>query len=147
MREPADDPFGDLHELIRRLLEQSFKGLGQGQGPIGYGFKIIIKDGECHMVPLTGIGRVSAEIEPFTEVHTVGETVVINADLPGVDEEGVELAIEADELTIAGEGEGRRYRATLPLPPVDADTLSFTCRNGVLEVRLLKRREAPPGPE
>ena len=139
MKEPADDPFGDLHELIRRLLEQSF----QGQGPIGYGFKIIIKDGECHMVPLTGTGRMEAEIEPFTELHTFGETVVINADLPGVDEEGVELAIEGDELTITGEGEGRRFRATLDLPPVDPETLSFSCRNGVLEVSFRKSADAP----
>ncbi|MDT8357066.1 MAG: Hsp20/alpha crystallin family protein [Methanomicrobiaceae archaeon] len=143
MKEPADDPFGDLHELIRMLLEQSF----QGEGPIGYGFKIVIKDGECHMVPLTGTGRMVAEIEPFSEVHTLGETVAINVDLPGVDEEDVELAIEGEKLTISGKGEGRRYRTTLDLPPVDPDTLSFTCRNGVLEVSLLKRREALPGPE
>ena len=86
---------------------------------------------------------------------------VLRADLPGLGEEDVTLEVEDRTLTLSGErksettekGEGfyRLERASgsfsrsLTLPEgVDADAISATFDNGVLEVRIPKPEEVKP---
>jgi HSP20 family protein len=89
------------------------------------------------------------------------EHFVLRADLPGVPESDVSIEVEGNVLTISGErktehedkheGYYRIERATgafrrmLTLPEgVDADAVTATFDNGVLEVRIPKPAEAKP---
>jgi HSP20 family protein len=91
-----------------------------------------------------------------TETH-----FVLRADLPGMSQADVELSLDDNVLTVAGErrsedeerGEGfyRLERASgafsrsLTLPEgVDADAIAATYDNGVLEVRIPKPEQRKP---
>lgn len=90
---------------------------------------------------------------PVVESFVRGEELVVRADLPGIDPKHVELAVEADRLTIKGErtmmDEGKRgeafyrevgygrFERTIALPGgVDADSIKATYHDGVLEVTM-----------
>lgn len=91
---------------------------------------------------------------PAVDVIELADELVLLAELPGVRREEIELTVQGDELTIAGErrgaGEGERYlrlershgafRRVVALPPnVDTAAISARLEHGVLEVRLAKR--------
>ena len=72
------------------------------------------------------------------------EHVLVVAEMPGVGEEDVELAVEDDILSIAAERGQKKYRKEVLLPRgFRAEQMRYTCRNGILEVKLHKggRRE------
>jgi HSP20 family protein len=95
---------------------------------------------------------------PAVESFQRGDELVVRADLPGIDPKEIELAVEADCLTIKGErrlvDEGRRsggsyrevsygcFERTLQLPAgVDAESIKAAYHDGVLEVTM----KAPKG--
>ena len=66
-----------------------------------------------------------------------GETSLV-AELPGVREEDIHVAVQ-DETVILDTTGQRRYRAVVDLPePVDAASLRQVFSNGLLELRLQK---------
>lgn len=98
---------------------------------------------------------------PAMDLVETGEHFVLRADLPGITEDDVKIEVENNVMTIAGErkaeheekheGYYRLERATgafsrsLTLPEgIDADAVSATFNNGVLEVRIPKPAEAKP---
>lgn len=95
---------------------------------------------------------------PAVRAHSGPEAVVIEALLPGVAREDLELAIEDDTLVLAGQlkpfGEARpalreratgRFRRQLRLPyPVDAAQAEAELANGLLRVRLPRAAEHGP---
>ncbi|HVL31682.1 MAG TPA: Hsp20/alpha crystallin family protein [Solirubrobacteraceae bacterium] len=98
---------------------------------------------------------------PAMDLVETDEHFVLRADLPGVPESDVSIEVEGNVLTISGErktehedkheGYYRIERATgafrrmLTLPEgVDADAVTATFDNGVLEVRIPKPAEAKP---
>ena len=65
--------------------------------------------------------------------------LLVVAEVPGVDAENVELEIHDDILLISIEKGEPKYRREVLLPAVySPDKMSFQCRNGVLEIQLLK---------
>ncbi len=87
------------------------------------------------------------------------DEIVLRADLPGLEQKDVEVTVEEGVLTIRGERKAERevkeedyyccerwagtFERSVMLPPgVDPDKIRATFRNGVLEVRLPKTREA-----
>lgn len=97
----------------------------------------------------------SGILEPLYEVSERPGEVVVSIDMPGVSKEDVVLHATENRLYVDAEcrkniclkgvrGHEKiftRYRKAISLPsPVDPDQAKATVRNGVLEIRLPKRR-------
>jgi len=110
------------------------------------------------MPSLPGIGWT-----PSTDVYETTEEIVAVVELPGVDQKEIDISLVGDTLTVRGnrprkdesEGEnylrGERYfgpfvRSLVVPSVVDADRITATFKDGLLEVRLPKREEAKPRP-
>lgn len=88
------------------------------------------------------------------------DAIYAEAELPGVDAESIDISVVANELTLGGERksnveEGDSYhrqeravgsfRRTVQLPvEIDAEAVSATMKDGVLEIRLPKHEAAKP---
>lgn len=148
---------GDAVDLIDKLVEAgkkhaehqgefNVKGLGDKVRGV-YGFSI-----------RTGLGGDdSARVEPFGNVHTTKEGIVVDevreplvdvfdedkeivvtAELPGARESDIAIELEGDVLKIKSQGE-RSYAKDVPLPAaVDGKSLHKKYNNGILEVRARK---------
>ncbi len=98
---------------------------------------------------------------PAVESYVKDGSLVVRADLPGIDPKDVELAIEGDRLHIRGERKEEkehkdkqylhrevtagRFERTLMLPGgVDPDSVKATYRDGVLEVTMNAPKELVP---
>jgi HSP20 family protein len=92
---------------------------------------------------------------PRVEIHETGNEVKITADLPGLEEKDIELALQDGVLTLKGEkkseSEGALYserwhgqfqRSVQLGPEVDPDNVKAAFKNGVLTVALAKKPEA-----
>ena len=111
------------------------------------------------LVGESGLFESAVRRVPAVDVEERADEFVLTADLPGVDPEEIEVALEDDVLTIRGEteepsdAEKRRYHVrerrlgrfqrSLTLPgAVSADGVTATLDNGVLRVRVPKAPES-----
>lgn len=109
--------------------------------------------------PFGGLERVGAQL-PAVDVTETDETILVEAELPGVKPEDLDITVEGNMLTIRGETkeevekkeEGRRiYRErrygsfcrsfTLPVA-IKADEAEAEFEDGVLKLSLPKEEEA-----
>lgn len=152
---------GILIEQLGKLAEQAEQAGGvmtkTGEFSVGsdkrlkgvYGFSI-----------KSGLGEKGIKVEPFgnirrdeeggqVKVHEIREPMVdvfdepdhllIVAEVPGIMQEDVQLELHEDILILAAEKGGNKYRKEVLLPAsFSSDKMSFSCRNGILEVRLNK---------
>jgi HSP20 family protein len=98
---------------------------------------------------------------PALDVSETEDALEIQAELPGVDPENIEITVSGDELVIRGEKTARveeserswhrverrhgSFERTLRLPEsVDADSIEATSSHGVLILKLPKREEVQP---
>ena len=92
-------------------------------------------------------------LQPLYDVRETDEEIVVTIDLPGARKEDIDLRVSEDHLSLyAPISYGVRvsrtytrgatcYRLNLELPePINVDSASSTYRNGVLEVRMRKKR-------
>ena len=102
-----------------------------------------------------------AEWTPTVEVFDKDDQLVVNAELPGMKEEDIDVSVENSTLTIKGERKaenevkeadyyrceryyGSFYRS-IPLPSrVDSDSIEASYENGVLSITLPKTGEDKP---
>ena len=98
--------------------------------------------------------------QPRIDGYASEDAYIVVADMPGVDESGVEVTLEKDLLKIVGEAgwpapesfehsyvefPRRRYERTLRLADeIDRSAIEATVRNGVLRLTLPKSPEAKP---
>jgi HSP20 family protein len=98
--------------------------------------------------------------ETLFNVFDVGDSLVLKADVPSIDEKDLQISINEGVLSIAGrrrpdapEGYSVHRQERVPihfarsfsLPyPVDADKASATVKDGVLTITLAKAPEAQP---
>jgi HSP20 family protein len=124
-----------VSERMRRMLEQTFGGLGWPS-------------------PL----REAAGWSPLVDIEEIDDAYVVEAELPGVQRQDVNVELVGRELTITGEikererkGTLRRrarrtgrfeYRVSLP-DQVDAEKIDAKLAEGVLTVRVPKSERAP----
>ena len=154
---------GTLIEQLGKLAEQAEQAGGvmtkTGEFNVGsdqrlkgvYGFSV-----------KSGLGEKGVKVEPFgnirrddeggrVEVHEIGEPMVdvfderdhtmIVAEVPGIMQEDVQLELHDDILILAAERGKKKYRKEVLLPAsFSSDKMSFTCRNGILEIRLIKEK-------
>jgi HSP20 family protein len=125
-----------LHDMLDRVMDENITG------PMGDG------------TYFEGLAPI--------DVYQTDDDVVIEASMPGVKPEDIDISVTGDTLTLRGEvreekettGEReyrvreRRYRhfaRSLTLPStVDSDKAAATMDNGILTLRIPKAEEAKP---
>ncbi|MFT5560501.1 MAG: HSP20 family protein [Litorivivens sp.] len=152
---------GGLIDQLGKLAEESHKAGGittkSGEFDVGsdkglrgvYGFSV-----------KTGLGEQGVKVEPFGNIRKDGRSglvevqeirepmidlfdepthILIVAEVPGITQEDVRLEVHDDILTLAAEREEKKYHKEMLLPvSFSADQMSFTCRGGIVEIRLNK---------
>ena len=105
--------------------------------------------------------RPRASAYPPVNLTADAEGLIVTAELPGVDPEALSITAVRDSLTIRGElpdyeaEEGRTWHRrerktgsfsrTIQLPyAIDAESVSATCKNGVLRIALLRPETDKP---
>ena len=100
------------------------------------------------------------DFQPSIDVVDDGKSVKITAELPGMDRDDVEIAVQEGALVISGEKKAEedlqtddcyrverwfgRFSRTVPLPAdLDLDRVEAKLTKGVLTVRLPKTGDAP----
>ncbi|MCG6939863.1 MAG: Hsp20/alpha crystallin family protein [Thiohalocapsa sp.] len=113
-------------------------GLGEGgEGGEGASRPKVEPFGNIRRDETTGASTVHEVTEPMVDVFEEGGHVQVVAEMPGVGEDDVELELHGDVLSIQAVHGEKKYRKEVLLPKsFDADAMSHSCRNGILEVRL-----------
>lgn len=98
---------------------------------------------------------------PALDVHQEGDTMVICADVAGVDPGQIDITVDDNVLTISGQREDDRkveegqwirrermtgqFRRSISLPPgVDPNQVKAEAKNGVIEVRVPRPQRNQP---
>jgi len=106
------------------------------------------------LLPLSSMRNVS-EFLPRVDVSETDESMLVTAELPGMEEKDIQISLENDALQISGEkkndveAEGKNFhrversygsfQRVIPLvTEVDEDKVNATFKNGVLTVTLPK---------
>lgn len=96
---------------------------------------------------------------PLLDIAETNESLIIKAELPGIDPKGVDISITDDNLTIKGEKQEEKedkgkhfhrversygsFSRTINLPKsVNIDEVKAEYKNGILEINLPKKAEA-----
>jgi len=83
--------------------------------------------------------KIEEEREPITDVFDEKEEVVVMAEMPGINEEGISIDLKEDILAIkAVDGHRSYYKEVLLPSKVRPETLTSNYKNGILEVRIKK---------
>jgi len=83
--------------------------------------------------------KVEDEREPITDVFDEKEEVRVYAEMPGVDQENIQLDLKGDILDILAQSGDRKYHKEVLLPAkVKTETLTSSYKNGILEVKIKK---------
>lgn len=111
--------------------------------------------------PFFGSGRAPSAFAPSFEVKETNDSFVVKADLPGVEEKDLDVALHNGVLTISGhrQAEERKENETyalyerqygsftrsFALPDIaDGDRIEAKLENGVLSLNIPKKAEAQP---
>jgi HSP20 family protein len=130
------EPFSDFEqaaERMRRMLDQTFGALGWRSTTERAGWL------------------------PSVDIEETDDAYLVQAELPGIRREDVDIELVGNELSITGEAKDRKregtvrkqarrygrfdYRVSLP-DQVDADKVTATLKDGVLEVRVPRAERA-----
>ncbi|MGQ0708637.1 MAG: Hsp20/alpha crystallin family protein [Rhodoferax sp.] len=150
---------GSLVEQLGKLAEQAEHSggavsrsgeldLGSGnKGVYGFSIKSGLGEKPLQVEPFGNIRRdeegklvaVQEIREPMLDMFDEPGRLQLVAEVPGVEEGDVQIELHDDILLISTEKGEHRYRKEVLLPSsFAADQMSFRCRNGILEIQLLK---------
>jgi len=83
------------------------------------------------------------EREPIVDIFEEEDQIRVMAELPDVEENQINLNIDDNTLTISTDTLDRKYYKKVKLPdPVEKDSVESSYRNGILEVKLRKIKNA-----
>jgi len=83
--------------------------------------------------------KVEEEREPIADVFDEDQEIGIYAEMPGINEEDIKLDLKEDILDISAQTGDRKYHKEILLPAkVQADTMTSSYNNGILEVKVKK---------
>ena len=146
----------ELSRAVQMPLSRVMPGLSEDRGMIDASLRVRTVEAASTTTSTAaspsgrdeGRAAASRAREPLVDVFDEGTEVVIAAEVPGCGIDDVDIAIDDDGagLTLTANGP-RGYRRHLPLPEVvDPDPIEKSCKNGVLNLRLVKHPlEAEPG--
>lgn len=126
-------------EIDLSHLKEGMKGIFGFSIKTAVGGKSVVEPfGNIRKTP-EGTVEVKEEREPLTDVFDEKDEILVISEIPGVDEEGVSLTLKGDMLEIFAAGKNRIYRKEVLLPvEVKQENLSYSYKNGILEVRIKK---------
>lgn len=133
-----EDPFYALQERVNRLFDTFF------DYPLGIS---------------TPFERTMAGFTPRVDITETDKAVIVEAELPGLDNDDISVTFDRDVLTIRGEKKAEKeekhknyyrmermygsFHRTIPMPcEVDADRIKAKFKKGVLTVTLPKTEAA-----
>ena len=143
---------GDFTDLLSQMVERGetevrqtgefrVKGLDKAKGIYGLTVRVglggaptIERFGNIHATEEGPV--VAEEREPLVDVFDEGDVILVVAELPGVDEEEIQVKVKDDVLCLSSVGDSKYTKEILLSSPVDPVTMETTYRNGVLELRL-----------
>ena len=99
--------------------------------------------------------------KPLVDIYETADSIVIKAELPGVDQNDIDVLIEENTLILKGErrhdGEVKRdnyhrtecyfgtFQCSLSLPTaIDQENVAANCEKGVLTITLPKKEKTKP---
>ncbi|MFO8013183.1 MAG: Hsp20/alpha crystallin family protein [Phycisphaerae bacterium] len=157
--EAAGGFLGGLADLVQKLgrLAETGRELrkegeirdpeGNVRGIFGYNVRVGIGGEDVHVEPFGNVGKdqetgeaVVHEVrEPMVDVFEEEDHVLVVAEVPGVSEGDLHVDLADDILILTAEAGETKYRKEVLLPQAfEPHNLSYTCRNGVLKIKLLK---------
>jgi HSP20 family protein len=143
------DEFDRIDEMMDAMMKNTFKGLEPGK-PVSYGFSMKIgPDGKPqvrefgNLQPTQEKIQVRDEREPLVDVINRDDEYDIQAELPGVEKENIDIRATPKHVTVNVPG---KFHKEIGLEEgVDADNVTSHYKNGVLTITLKKL--APKKPE
>ena len=150
---------GNLLDQVGKFVEQSGSKLHKsgemdlaGDSKIKgvYGFTIKTALGDPDSIKVEPFGNIKSNKEgklvevrhirePMIDVFDEPDHLLVVAEVPGITREDVKLELQDDILTFSAEKDDCKYSKEILLPKVfSTEQMSFTCRNGLLEVLFSK---------
>ncbi|OWV73727.1 molecular chaperone Hsp20 [Rhizobium sp. R339] len=138
LRDDDRDPFLSLHREVNRLFDDVFRGFGSG-------------------LPALGSGTAFSAGWPSVEISDTEREIKVTAEVPGLEENDIEVLLNDGVLTLKGEKRSEtenkdrqfteryygRFERRIPLgAEVKDDQVDARFKNGVLTVTLPKDEKA-----
>ena len=114
---------------------------------------------ECCAAPATERAQTTQFVAPYVNIYETKDSYTLEAEMPGVNKEGVEITLEGHEITIIGhlaaevtsgetffrERHSADYRRVFELDPaIDTARISARMNQGVLFLTLPKSEQVKP---
>jgi HSP20 family protein len=140
--EDVDNPFTELHRQMNTLFDDFFRGF---EAPDWSASR--------------GLAKSFRSVAPRIDVSEDDEEITVEADLPGLDDKDIDVSLDGNVLTIAGEKSQEReekkkdyrvmersygsFRRSVTLPEgIDRDHVKAHFKKGVLNVTIPKTEKA-----
>lgn len=137
-----EEIFGeDVEEQFEELLRELQKN------PMVWGFSAAIgPDGRIQLNPFGNLNPnepppvVREEREPLIEIMDQDKSIILIAEIPGVEEEDIQLNITENRVEIKVDTPVRKYAKSVNLPArVKRDAAKVHYSNGILEIQITKQ--------
>jgi HSP20 family protein len=116
MRRDDDDPFDEFFEEIERMMND-----------------MMGEDVDMHVDRGGATDPASADLH--LDVYEEDDQLRVVADIPGVDQDAIDLKCDGEVLTLDAASDAREYHERVRLPVrVDEHSASASYNNGILEV-------------
>jgi HSP20 family protein len=123
-RDDRDDPFDEFFEEIERMMND-------------------VMGGDVDMHIERGGTTDPAGADVHLDVYEDDDAIRVVADIPGVDQDAIDLKCDGEVLTLDAAGEIREYSERVRLPVrVDEHSAEASYNNGILEVRFDRADES-----
>jgi len=138
------DIFDEMDEMFDRLF-MSMRRQAPAGSLNGNGYQSGIHDGDEEADPVEANRAARLAFEPIADVQCIGYEVKVLVDLPGITPDSLRLGVRNGALIIDGGDADYHYHTSAALPLVDPATMTYTLKNGVLEVsfRTLPDKQGP----
>jgi HSP20 family protein len=149
--------FKGIENLVDLAVKLEEKGAMNKEGEINldhikkgmkgvYGFTINTAGGGSPKVETFGNikktpegPKVDEEREPITDIFDEKDEIVVIAEMPGVEENEIEIDLKGDILEISALSKNRKYHKELLLPvEASKQNMRHKFTNGILEIRIKK---------
>ncbi len=142
-RSGLDDLFSEIESMFGNIDEENFwdsidrKRKLSNEGPYRFGFSIRMGPDDQPDIKTFGDRSKEEGREPLVDVFGDDESVLVTAEMPGVEKDDIEFSIKGKELKIKAEGRAEKYSKTIELPKkVEDEPEEVNYLNGVLSLKL-----------